>query len=257
VNGLSLALKRHPLAIEAHFRRSLVLTYAFPEAILRPLLPAGLDLDAYDGWGFLAIAMVQTEHLRPVGWPRFLGKNFFLTGFRIFVRFQGADGKDLRGLRILRSDADSRLMVAAGNRLTRYNYHRINVDIREVERRLSVVSRSREGRSDLEVEVDLGEVPTTPPPGSPFPDLETARRYAGPMPFTFEAEPETRSMVVVEGVRTHWHPRPVQVVRARCAFLDQPPFEGTAPILANAFLVEDVPYRWKPGRRVPLAKEAP
>jgi hypothetical protein len=58
-------LKRHPFSVEAFFSQSLVLTYAFPSGVLRPLLPPGLVLDTYGEYGFLAIAMVQTERLRP------------------------------------------------------------------------------------------------------------------------------------------------------------------------------------------------
>ena len=58
-------LKRHPISISAFFRHSLVLTYALPPEILAPLLPKGLVLDLFQGHAFLAIAMVQTERLRP------------------------------------------------------------------------------------------------------------------------------------------------------------------------------------------------
>ncbi len=58
-------LKRHPFSVRAFFRQSLVLTYAFPSDILQPLLPPGLALDTYGEYGFLAIAMVQTERLHP------------------------------------------------------------------------------------------------------------------------------------------------------------------------------------------------
>ena len=34
-------LRRHPIPIAAHFRHSLVLTYAMPPKILEPLLPCG------------------------------------------------------------------------------------------------------------------------------------------------------------------------------------------------------------------------
>ena len=54
-------VQRHPFAVEAFFERSLVLTYAVPSAVLTPLAGQGLELDTYDGWGFLAIAMVQTR----------------------------------------------------------------------------------------------------------------------------------------------------------------------------------------------------
>jgi hypothetical protein len=54
-------LKRHPMPIEAFFRHCLVLSYALPAEVLRPLLPPGLTLDTLHGFGFVAIAMVQAE----------------------------------------------------------------------------------------------------------------------------------------------------------------------------------------------------
>src|SRR5437016_4890884 len=107
--------QRHPFAVRAWFRHSLVLTYAFPEAVLRPLLPPGLTLNVHEGFGFLAIALVQTEGLRPAFLPRAFGQNFFLSGYRIFARHRTAAGRNLRGLRILRSDTDSLLMARVGN----------------------------------------------------------------------------------------------------------------------------------------------
>jgi hypothetical protein len=92
-------LKRHPIPVRAFFRHSLVLTYALPQEVLRPLLPPGLMLDTFGEFGFLAIAMVQTESLRPVFLPRALGRNFFLSGYRIFARFKTSAGRTLRGLK--------------------------------------------------------------------------------------------------------------------------------------------------------------
>src|SRR5438552_4181764 len=79
-------------------------------------LPPGLQLDTWQGRGFVAIALVQTRGLRPVGLPARLGQDFFLSGYRIFARFTPASGRQrtLRGLRILRSDTDRRLMVLFG-----------------------------------------------------------------------------------------------------------------------------------------------
>ena len=131
-------LRRHPLPVRAFFRHCLVLTYAFPERVLAPLLAPGLTLDTYHGLGFLAIAMVQTEGLRPVGVPAALGQDFFLTGYRIFSRFRTAAGQSLRGLRILRSDTDRELMVLAGNALTHYHYVKCGAQVHEENGRLEV-----------------------------------------------------------------------------------------------------------------------
>ena len=251
------ALRRHPIPIQAFFRHSLVLTLAYPEALLRPLLPPGLVLDAYEGNGFLAIALVQTEALRPLGVPRALGRDFFLSGYRIFSRYRRPDGKILRGLRILRSDADDRLMVWGGNLFTHYRYRHCRVTTERRADTLDIRIDTPNAEADLAVRAFVGAPAPAPPPGSPFPDLHVARRFAGPLPFTFDYEPESNRMVVIEGVREHWDPMPVRVEVARCTFVEKPPFDGAPPRLANAFFLENVDYRWKRGVVTPLATAEP
>src|SRR5262249_32145585 len=63
-------LRRHPFAVEAVSAHSMVLTYAYPAALLEPLLPPGLTLDTHRGLGFVAVALVQTNGLRPAALPR-------------------------------------------------------------------------------------------------------------------------------------------------------------------------------------------
>ena len=248
------ALRRHPVPIQAFFRQSLVLTFAYPEEILRPLLPPGLTLDAFEGVGFLAIALVQTEGLRPVGFPKALGRDFFLSGYRIFSRYRRPDGAELRGLRILRSDADSRLMVFGGNLLTHYRYRKCEVSSVRTAGALEIRITTPNAEADLFVRAVVDTPALAPPPGSPFPDLKTARKFAGPLPFTFDYEPETRQMVLIEGVREDWNPTPVHVDEVRAAFLEKPPFDVAPARLANAFFVENIPYRWKRGVVAPLSE---
>ena len=69
------------------------------------------------------------------------------------------------------------------------------------------------------------------------------------MPFTFSPE-DDGSVTVIEGTRENWTPRPVAVHEWQVAMFEEPPFKGTTPILANAFAVESIPYRWERGRVV-------
>lgn len=251
------ALQRHPFPVEAFFRHSLVLTYAFPADLLAPLLPRGLVLDTFKGQGFLAIAMVQTQGLRPAGWPAFLGRDFFLSGYRIFARFHHPDGRVLRGLKILRSDTDSASMAWVGNLLTHYRYVHCEAKVHRSESELSISICTHGAVADLDVRAALDHDATAPPAGSPFKDLTEARRFAGPLPFTFDHEPESNQMVLIQGRREHWQPRPIEVEIGTCTFLDSPPFNNATLRLANSFLVEDVPYRWDRGLLVPLPDQAP
>jgi hypothetical protein len=235
-------LRRHPFPIEAHFDHAIALTYAVPAEILRPLLPPGLELDTVGGDGFLAVALVQTRDLRPAGWPRAFGQDFFLAGYRIFTRTTAAHR--LRGLRILRSDTDRVRMAIGGNLLTHYNYHRCRTNIVADGEDLQIVVTTPDGAGDLEVRAgSRAALPAT----SPFGSVREARRFAGPLPFTFDYEAETGGIVAVEARRTNWKPMPIDVDVRCIAFFDQPAFAGCTPRLAAAFRVDDVDYHWNRG----------
>ena len=244
--------QRHPFAVSARFDHCLVLAYALPRAALQPLLAPGLELDVYGDFGFVAVALVQTRDLRPAFLPPFLGQNFFLAGYRIFTRYQSNKGRNLRGLQILRSDTDKPLMKFAGNLLTHYNYRLARTRVEWDGPKLTVETRAPDVHLDVAANV---ATPSALPPNSPFPDLETARRYAGPLPYTFDYERQTRSLILIKGVRKKWDPMPVEVEVRANTFFDDPRFGGATPILANAFYLADVPYRWEPGRQEIIKSE--
>ena len=249
-------LRRHPVPVTAHFDHCLVLAYAVPAPVLRPLLPPGLTLDQYGDWGFLAVALVQTRGLRPRFLPPALGQRFFLSGYRIFARHRGPRGIERRGLRILRSDTDRRLMACAGNLLTHYNYRRAAVRVTATPDRLEVRTRTPGGAADLHVVADLGSRPAPLPAGSPFRSMAEAKRFAGPLPWTFDYEPETHALIQIKGERSTWRPEPVGVDVRENTFLAQPPFAGRGAVLANAFYLHDLDYTWHKGQRAALRTPA-
>lgn len=252
------------MPIEAHFEYVLVLTYAFSQDLLQPLLPRGLTLDCYGEHGFVAVACVQTKGMRPKGWPELVGQNFFLVGYRIFTRFRTAAGQNLRGLRILRSDADRALMVFGGNLLTHYHYHRARVTAVESDGELNVEIESPDGLGDLKIRalVDFEPVSKSAsgmeclPDGSLFKSVREALKFAGPLPFTFDYESETDSIIRIEGVRQKWHPQAVAAEVQQLSFFGQEPFCQSEPIFCSAFYLEDVPYYWKAGICEKLPNEA-
>jgi hypothetical protein len=247
-------LKRHPFPVRAHFGHCLVLTYAFPQELLQPMLPPGLALDRYEDYGFVAIALVETQKLRPSFVPKFLGRDFVLSGYRIFARL-GSDSGARRGLYILRSDANRRSMVIGGNCFTHYRYQLCQAHCEQREKLLTWRIATPGGEADLAVTADLSSEPAPLPEDSPFPDLKTARRFAGPLPYTFDYERQTHSIIAIRGVRTAWQPQPVRVQVDMPAYFRRQPFRQALPLLANAFHLKGVPYRWEHGERIPLREQ--
>lgn len=243
------SLKRHPFPVVARFDRVVAVSFAFPEEALRNLVPRGLAIDSYEGFGFVTVALVWTRKLRPAGFPEFIGRDFFLAGTRIFTRLEDESGTRLRGLKIIRSETDKRTMVWAGNLMTGYNYRLARVNIDEVGAETRIVVKRMDGEVSLDLRFDAESPDPGLPVGSPFPDWRTARRFAGPMPFTFSPESDG-SFVVIEGSRGEWKPRPVEVKSWEVGLFCEAPLRDATPVLANAFVVEDVDYRWEKGRIV-------
>jgi hypothetical protein len=236
-------LKNHPFAVEAYFKRSLVLTFAVPKEQLQKLIPECLTLDTFqDKWAFLAVAMVQTKGLRPKGFPSFLGNDFFLIGYRIFVRYKSKSGKRLRGLYILKSETDKRKMAFFGNIFTHYNY--TTTDIHQVIDGNEETIKSEKSNFTITLEHTKKEISL--PSGSPFPDWKEARKFVGPLPFTFTYDSSEKSVLIIEGVRENWKPTPVRVESYEFEFLNNLKLENA--LLANAVEITNIPYYWKKGR---------
>lgn len=234
-------LRSHPFAVEAFFDSSLVVTFAIEAERLRPLIPPCLTIDELRGNGFIAVAMVQTRSLRPAGWPAFLGQDFFLIGYRVFVRFESEAGRSMRGLYILRSGTNKRRMQISGNMFTRYSYRTIDV---EQTRRNDVVTISSRS-SGLNVTYVADEDSDVKlPADTPFTNWQEARKFAGPLPYTFTVDDDR--VLIIEGVRQNWRPQAVQIIEAHIGFLDELGLSDAK--LGNAFLVTNIRYRWEKGR---------
>lgn len=236
-------LKNHPFAVEAFFKSSLVLTFAVPKEQLKNHIPECLQLDTFnDKWAFVAVAMVQTENLRPKGFPALMGNDFFLIGYRVFVRYTNNTGKHLRGLYILKSETDKKKMEIMGNIFTHYNYTTTDIVLKEDTHSKEISSI----KSNFKVTIAIDKEEFALPQYSPFADWQEARRFAGPLPFTFTYNATTKEVLIIEGVRQNWTPAPVKVINYDFEFLHSLQLEN--PVLANAFEIKDIPYYWKKGK---------
>jgi hypothetical protein len=239
-------LKNHPFAVSTFFQSSTVLAFAVPKEELQARIPECLVLDTFqDRWAFLAVAMVQTRNLRPTGLPEFFGSDFFLIGYRIFVRYTSANGKRLRGLYILKSETDKKKMQWLGNLFTHYQYE--TTDIRQTVTPEHIEIQSTQSR--FKIVIDRTPLEVSLPASSPFTDWKEARQFAGPLPFTFTYKPTTKEVLLIEGVRQNWTPEPISIKSYDIDFLRQSKLSEVR--LANAFTVKNIPYQWKKGRIEP------
>lgn len=236
-------LKNHPFAVTAYFQSSTVLAFAVPKEELQTRIPECLALDTYqDRWAFVAVAMVQTSELRPSVLPKFFGNDFFLIGYRIFVRYTSTSGRRLRGLYILKSETDKKRMERLGSLFTQYKY-----DTTDITQNVTPeFTEIKSAHSNFKIVIDTTAQEIALPEKSPFPDWKEARKFAGPLPFTFTYKPQTKQVLIIEGVRENWTPEPIKVQGYEIDFLRQ--MNLSEARLANAFIIKNIPYQWKKGR---------
>jgi uncharacterized protein YqjF (DUF2071 family) len=234
-------LKNHPFAVEAFFENSTVLSFAIPKKELEHLIPRHLELDTYNNYAFIAIAIVKTKALRPQGFPKFMGNHFTLAGFRIFVTYKTLSGKRLRGLYIIKSETNKKKMAFFGNIFTHYNYTTTDFSFNTKGKNTQIISE----KSKINI-LYSNKNEVTIPENSPFEDWKKARRYAGPLPYTFTSKKDSNNVLIIQGVRQNWKPNPIEIKSYSIAFLNELNFSEC--ILASAFQITNIPYYWKKGK---------
>jgi hypothetical protein len=233
---------RPAIALAVHVRHRLALTYAWPRELLEPMVPVGLEPATYGALGFVVVALVHVESVRPSPLPHRIGGRCDLVGYRVLVRRRDARGRTLQGSSSLRGDADGGPMARLGCLLTAGRYRRADIRFDERPGLLEVVARTAGGAADVHVVADLTSRPAPLPSGSPFLSLQDARLFAGAASRFLHEDPSEGITVAARPARDA---QPISVDVRELAFFDQAPFDLRAPTLACAFHDADVEYVWR------------
>src|SRR5690349_10834684 len=97
-----------PPAGYQHWRRLFFAHWRVDPARLRPLVPASLSIDDYDGQAYVSLTPFMVQAARPFGAPPALGLSFPETNVRTYVRLERGEP----GIYFLSLDAAS--LVAVG-----------------------------------------------------------------------------------------------------------------------------------------------
>ncbi len=226
-----------PFPVEAHFRSSLVLTYYIPRQCVEAMLPAVFELDLVnEDMAAIAVALVDTQSLRPAGWPSSLGRDFVLAGYRLFVRYPRAEGGVRRGLYILGSQTNKKSMKILGNSLTAYRYEYLPIRF-EQEGEICTI----EAADAMRIKADFSEHRFEP--NAVFDSLDLAKKFAGPMPWTFSFQPEQNRVSMVRGQRSLWKPKIAKILHSDIPKLGELGLEDA--VFSHAFHVHKIDYLWK------------
>lgn len=112
-----------PALLAMDWRDAVFIHWPVDVASLRRLIPAGLEIDTYDGAGWVSIVAFRIAAARPCGLPPPMGLPAFgEINLRTYV-----SRPEKPGVWFFELDADSALAVAAGRRLVHLPYQRAKI----------------------------------------------------------------------------------------------------------------------------------
>jgi uncharacterized protein YqjF (DUF2071 family) len=131
------------------WRDLLFLHWQMPPGALRPLLPAGLELDLFEGAAWVTLIPFEIVESRPRGFPGALADRFLEVNLRTYVRGPGGDP----GIYFWSLEASSLLAVAGARLLYGLPYFPARMSMRRAGTHVEYTSRRRLGGS---AELTLG-----------------------------------------------------------------------------------------------------
>jgi len=145
------------------WRELLFLHWAMPPGALRPLVPAALELDLFEGAAWVTLIPFEIVESRPRGIPGALAARFLEVNLRTYVR--GPDGEP--GIYFWSLEASSLLAVVGARLLYGLPYFPARMSMRRAGTRVEYTSRRRFGASaELRLGWTVAEAIGTARPGT-------------------------------------------------------------------------------------------
>lgn len=243
VDRLATVTPKHPLPMRTTFRDCFLVNFRMAPAVLAAVLPTSLQPDLYEGQAFLSVVIADMDRMRPAFLPALFGVTYQQVVYRAVVR-----SGDQRGVFFLRSDADNRLMVAMGNLLSFFRFHRARiVRTRGADRHHVDLVTDPSDHADIHATFEPPRQPPTDPdaPASLFPDAAAAQAFLVELYTAFRPSASGETLDRVRIKRGAWHIQLMDAPRARFDFMvGSKAFPGGSTELDSVIYVRDIEYYW-------------
>lgn len=150
-----------PVSGTQKWRELLFVHWTVPVEAMRPLVPAALELDTWDGQAWVGLVPFKMQDIRTSWMPRAAGMNFLETNVRTYVHHRGQPGVFFFSL-----EASSRLAVSAARWGWGLPYFHASMRSQRDGARLEYASRRSAAGAGLDVTFEVGDVLGPSAPGS-------------------------------------------------------------------------------------------
>ena len=223
------------------FRRCYLINFAIDPTAMRRRLPTHLEPDIHDGRAYLSIVIAYMERMRPAFLPKMMGTTYTQVVYRAVVRC-GSE----RGVTFLRSDADNRLMVAAGNAFTFFRFHLAKASWTITDSKIAFeLQPSSPAPAAISAEYSMGSGEATLPSTSRFANLSEAQAFLTELYAAFGGS-RANGVEVVRIKRSPWTSAAVvDNVANYEAMSSGELFAQDEAEIDSVFYVENLEYYWR------------
>jgi uncharacterized protein YqjF (DUF2071 family) len=227
------------LPVAARIRERYLVTYRLPAERLAALVPAPLEVDARDGYGFLSVCALDMPEIGLVGTPRALRFQNRELLYRIGVRAFGAPS-----FYTLRSDVSSRALSILG-RFSHYRLNHARFAPAPSGPGLRLECRSADGAADAELEATPAEAAR--PAGSLFAGVEDATAFL--LGMTFSVDVDDGRVRAQDIDHDPWRARFAAPTRRRFDFVERVGRAvGARPEYDHTLVMTDLRQTWRAAR---------
>ncbi|MBO8162201.1 MAG: DUF2071 domain-containing protein [Brevibacillus sp.] len=242
-----MCVSANPLTMLGTLERCLLFMYRCPAANVRPHVPDCFQLVTRDGEAIIGVVVSQLSKMRPWPAPRWLGITYRHIAYRVYVRFAPQGHEPIEGLYFLRSDADSRLMTAAGNMLSTFRFHYAHIHWQESPGRIHLAATdTHRGEAEMCAVLDTAS-PARLGEHSCFSSVSEAMEVLRYEPFGLAYDRRRHAVNVVKVIRDErrWHEHPLVQEHASWNYLDR--LTDCTHVHELTVAVDAIPYRWERG----------
>ncbi|RZJ65083.1 MAG: hypothetical protein EOO45_17015 [Flavobacterium sp.] len=219
-------------------RRILVNFTADPDDVQK-ILPALFKPKLVQGKAIVGICLIRLKHIKPKGFPDFMGISSENGAHRIAVTWE-RNGVQQEGVYIPRRDTSLGLNALAGGRIFPGKHHHSKFQVKEENGRYQVEFTSKDQTS---IAIDAEEAECLPET-SKFRSLDEASDFfrAGAAGYS----PNKRSLDGILLDAYNWSVRPLSVNHVASSFFqDNAVFRSGSVQFDNALLMRNVEHEWR------------
>ena len=224
--------------LEGIIARRLLINFRVAPELVRPLVPAALEIVEQNGFAVVGVCLIRLEKLRPSGTPAALGLSSENMAHRIAIRYRSG-GQTRDGVFIWRRETDCAAVAMLGGRFFPGVHGRAQFKVAQSENSFGI----RIDTADRLADVALDAHSNVPWKATPlFGTLDEASAFFEKGACGFSCGQEGR----LEGMRLNtrrWRVEPLSVGAVHSAFFARNVPAGGAEFDC-AILMRDVPHSW-------------